>query len=57
MNTGSQDSLLNDLLKLTLSLEEIVLDEESEPEKWIELLDKRQEVIDKLSGLFAEGVS
>jgi flagellar protein FliT len=57
MNTGSQDSLLNDLLKLTLSLEEIVLDEESEPKNWIELLDKRQEVMDQLTGLFAEGIS
>lgn len=57
MNMTSLDSLLNDLLRLTLSLEKIVLDEESEPEKWIELLDKRQAVMDQLSGLFAEGAS
>jgi flagellar protein FliT len=57
MNITSLDSLLNDLLRLTLSLEKIVLDEESEPEKWIEFLDQRQEVMDQLSGLFAEGVT
>ncbi|CAM4389405.1 hypothetical protein L1N85_23935 [Paenibacillus alkaliterrae] len=57
MNITSLDSLLNDLLTLTLSLEKIVFAEENEPEKWIELLDKRQEVMDQLSGLFAEGVS
>ena len=57
MNTTSLDSLLNDLLTLTLSLEIRVLDEESEPDEWIELLDKRQDVMDQLSKLFAEGVS
>lgn len=57
MNMTSLDSLLNDVLRLTLSLEEIVLDEESEPEKWIEILDKRQEVMDQLSGMFVEGIS
>jgi flagellar protein FliT len=57
MNITSLDSLLIDLLRLTLSLEKIVLNEESEPEKWIELLDERQEVMDQLSGLFAEGVT
>ncbi|MDQ0918585.1 hypothetical protein [Paenibacillus sp. V4I5] len=57
MNIISLDSLLSDLLKLTISLEERVLDEESEPEEWIELLDQRQVIIDQLSGLFAEGVS
>lgn len=57
MNITSLESLLNDLLRLTLSLEKIVLDEESEPEEWIELLDKRQAVMDQLSELFAEGLS
>jgi hypothetical protein len=57
MNSTSLDSLLIDLFRLTLSLEKIVLDEESEPEKWIELLDERQEAIDQLSELFAEGVA
>ena len=55
MNIISLDSLLNDLLRHTLSLEKIVLEEESDPEKWIELLDKRQEAMDQLSERFAEG--
>jgi flagellar protein FliT len=57
MNTTSLDPLLNDLLKLTLSLEQIVLDDDSEPEQWIELLDHRQKVMDQLSGRFADGVT
>lgn len=56
MNVTPPDSLLNDLLMHTLSLEKIVLDEESEPEEWIELLDKRQEIMDLLSELFAVGL-
>ncbi|NEW08836.1 hypothetical protein GK047_22830 [Paenibacillus sp. SYP-B3998] len=48
---------MNELLGLTVLLEKTVLDEESDPEKWIELLDKRQEVMDQLSGLFVKGIS
>jgi flagellar protein FliT len=57
MTITSVESLLNDLLTLTLSLEETVFDQECEPEQWIELLDKRQQVIDQLSGMFAQGIS
>lgn len=56
MNT-SLDSLLNDFLINTLSLEQRVLDDTSEPEEWIELLDKRQELIESISGLLAQGFS
>ncbi|MBP1157789.1 MULTISPECIES: flagellar protein FliT [unclassified Paenibacillus] len=56
MNITSLDAILQDLLELTLFLEKKV-QAESEPEEWIELLDKRQEVMNQLSGLFAEGVS
>lgn len=51
----SLDSLLNELLNYTQSLEQSVADEESEPEDWIELLDKRQEVMDSLSSIFSQG--
>jgi flagellar protein FliT len=57
MDISSLDALLSNLLSLTLSLEKIVIDEESEPEAWIALLDQRQEVMDQLSALFADGVS
>lgn len=57
MSNTSLDFLLDDLLRLTISLEERVLDEESEPEEWTKLLDERQVVMDQLSGLFAEGAS
>ncbi|WP_054025394.1 flagellar protein FliT [Bacillus sp. FJAT-28004] len=56
MNT-SLDSLLNELLNHTLSLEQRVLDDNSEPEEWIELLNKRQEIIDLVSELLAQGLS
>ncbi|MGO4180752.1 hypothetical protein AB4Z17_06160 [Paenibacillus sp. TAF43_2] len=51
------DSLLNDFLIYTLSLEKRVLDEYSEPEEWLELLSKRQELIDHISELLEQGVS
>jgi flagellar protein FliT len=53
----SLDSLLNDFLMNTLSLEQSVKDDYSEPEEWIELLNQRQEVIDSLSVLFEQGIS
>jgi hypothetical protein len=52
---SSIDVLLGELLSLTLSLENRVRDESGEPEVWIDLLDKRQDVIDQLSGLIATG--
>jgi hypothetical protein len=52
---SSIDLLLGELLSLTLSLENRVRDESSEPEVWIDLLNKRQNVIDQLSGLIATG--
>ncbi|MGG1634797.1 hypothetical protein [Paenibacillus sp. NRS-1760] len=51
------DSLLNDFLIYTLSLEKRVLDQYSEPEEWLELLSKRQELIDHISELLEQGVS
>ncbi|MEV5029658.1 hypothetical protein [Paenibacillus sp. LPE1-1-1.1] len=54
--SASLDSLLNKLLIYTQSLEQSVADEESEPEDWIELLDKRQEVMDSLSSIFSQGI-
>ncbi|MDQ8734017.1 hypothetical protein [Paenibacillus sp. LHD-38] len=53
----SLDSLLNDFLIGTHKLEQSVIDEDSEPEEWIELLNIRQEVIDSISELFAVGIS
>lgn len=52
----SLDSLLNDFLLCTLSLEKSVLEDESEPEEWIELLDNRQAVMESLSSLLAQGI-
>ncbi|WP_419875553.1 hypothetical protein [Candidatus Pristimantibacillus sp. PTI5] len=54
--SASLDSLLNELLIYTQSLEQSVADDESEPEDWIELLDKRQEVMDSLSSIFSQGI-
>lgn len=56
MNTPL-DSLLNNFLIYTLSLEKRVLDEYSEPEEWLDLLSKRQELIDHISELLEHGVS
>lgn len=53
----SLDFLLKDLLKSTYLLEKSLLDNESEPEEWIELLNQRQEIMDSLSILFSQGVS
>ncbi|WP_053373825.1 flagellar protein FliT [Paenibacillus sp. FJAT-27812] len=58
MNTDtSLESLLNDFLHITRSLEERVVDENSEPEEWIELLDKRQEHINALTILLSQGIA
>lgn len=53
----SLDELLNDLLKLSLSLEKLVSEEERDPEEWIELLEQRQVIIDKLTKLFDDGIT
>jgi flagellar protein FliT len=53
----SLDSLLNDFLLITLALEKRVLDDESEPEEWIELLNQRQVIMDCLSKLLSEGIT
>jgi flagellar protein FliT len=55
LNISIIDLLLDELLSLTVSLENRVKDNSSEPTAWIDLLDQRQEVIDKLSGLIATG--
>jgi hypothetical protein len=55
LSCSSIEFLLGELLSLTLSLENRVRDDSTEPEVWIDLLDKRQDVIDKLSGLIATG--
>lgn len=57
MNNASLEALLNELLALTLSLEKAVQDEEEEPDTWLELLDERQEIMDELSELFAQGIT
>lgn len=54
---ASLDSLLNDFLNYTLSLEQRVLDDNSEPEEWLELLSMRQELIDYISELLVQGIS
>ncbi|OME87129.1 hypothetical protein BK120_03865 [Paenibacillus sp. FSL A5-0031] len=56
MNT-SLDSLLNDFLSYTFTLEQRILEDNSEPEEWVELLDKRQEVIDLVSEALEHGCS
>ncbi|WP_169084615.1 flagellar protein FliT [Paenibacillus sp. PL91] len=53
----SLDSLLNDFLLHTLSLQQRVLDDDSEPEEWIDLLDKRQVVLESISRCLEKGFS
>ncbi|MDR6553573.1 hypothetical protein [Paenibacillus qinlingensis] len=51
------DELLNQLLQLTLSLEQVVSEKESDPELWVELVSQRQVIMDELTNLFREGVT
>lgn len=55
----SPETLLEELYTLTSSLRQHVLQYESEseegPDIWVDLLDQRQEIIDKLSNLMEHG--
>lgn len=46
---------LNRLLRLTEKLQEHVLNEQDDPDVWIQILDERQKVIDELQSLTHQG--
>jgi len=48
---------LERFLDLTQALKQTIFDPESDPETWSSLFDQRQEVIEQLSALFAQGIA
>lgn len=57
MSISSLQTLLENLLERTLSLEKLVLSDDSEPDDWVGILEARQEIIGNLTDLFADGVT
>jgi flagellar protein FliT len=49
------ENLLEQVYSLTEELEQMVIQEEGDPESWVEVLDKRQEIIDQLTSQFQQG--
>ena len=45
------DTLLEHLLSTTLSIDSVVADKDSDPDKWIELLAERDEIIQCVQGI------
>ena len=50
------ETLLSELLTLTLQLEESIYREESDPEEWVRIIGERQSVIDQVASLQEQGV-
>ncbi len=56
MTAAALETLLERLLTLTLSLESLVMQEDADPQRWVEILDQRGEVMEQISGLDETGI-
>lgn len=57
MTNPTMEERLEKLLSLSLLLEKSVLDAESDPDDWVDILEERQQVMDQIQTALAEGAT